>query len=173
MRIRRYYLPNAIVFITQVVYERAPVFADPQQVELLRATLRQVKALHPFGMVGYVFLPDHLHLLLQPTGQSTFSDIMRALKLNFTLQYKAQQGISGPLRFWQKGFWDHIIRDEDDFRRHLDYIHYNPVRHGLVTRPEDWPNSSYTAWQARNVYPPRWGWSLPDTLCTYAWDKVE
>lgn len=50
------------------------------------------------------------------------------------------------MKFWQKGFWDHVIRDEADFQRHLDYIHYNPVKHGLVQRPEDWPYSSYSAW---------------------------
>jgi putative transposase len=173
MNIRRHYIPNAIVFITQVVEYRAPVFRDPDQVHLLRKVLHQVKTHHPFVMLGYVFLPDHLHMLLRPTGSSTFSDIMHSLKRNFTAQYKRQQEINGRLRFWQKGFWDHIIRDVDDLQRHLDYIHYNPVRHGLVERPEAWLDSSYIAWQARNAYPHGWGWTLPQTLQAGGWEKAE
>ena len=162
--IRRYYVPNSVVFITQVVDRRTPVFADEQHLQLLRQVLHRVKEQYPFIMLGFVFLPDHFHLLIRPTAQSDFSTIMHSLKRNFTQQYKASVGITGSMRFWQKGFWDHIIRDDEDMRRHLDYIHYNPVRHGLVDRPELWPHSSYHEWRKRNVYPPKWGWSLPDSL---------
>jgi putative transposase len=171
--IHRYYVPDAIVFITQVVAHRTPVFGDADHVRLLRDVLRQVKAFHPFAMLAYVFLPDHFHLLLRPTATGNFSAIMHSLKRNFTQLYKECHGIAGPLQFWQKGFWDHVIRDEDDLARHLDYIHYNPARHGLAARPEDWPDSSYPVWQARNVYPPCWGWSLPETLAGHTWEQVE
>jgi len=162
--IRRYYLPGSIVFITQVVARRTPIFGNVEHLDLLRQTLRRVKEIHPFTMLGFVFLPDHFHLLIQPTGQNNFSTIMHSLKRNFTQQYKASLGITAPMQFWQKGFWDHVIRDEGDLQRHLDYIHYNPVHHGLVERPEKWPHSSYHEWRKRNAYPERWGWSLPDSL---------
>lgn len=146
MNKRRYYIPNPIVFITQVVDRRMPVFAHPPFVEQLRTTLRKVQELHPFHILGYVFLPDHLHLLIRPTGESNFSQIMHSCKRNFTLDYKKLIGVSGRMKFWQKGFWDHIIRDAHDFERHLDYIHYNPMRHSFVDKPEDWPHSSYPHW---------------------------
>jgi len=164
MNIRRYYVPDSIVFITQVVDRRIPIFKDDRYVELLRSVLRQVKVLHPFRMMGYVFLPDHFHLSIQPTGESNFSQIMHSVKRNFTIAYKRETGLDGPMRFWQKGFWDHIIRSPEDFEHHLDYIHYNPVHHGLVARPEDWSHSSFLMWKERNVYPEKWGWSLPDSV---------
>jgi putative transposase len=125
MNFRRYHTPDSVAFITQVVRERARIFEDQQAVDLLRSILRQVKALHPFSMLGYVFLPDHLHLLLKPTGGTTFSQVMHSLKPNFTKAYKRMHGITGSVRLWQPRFWDHVIRNEIDLTRHLDYIHYN------------------------------------------------
>ena len=173
MSIRRYYVPNAIVFITQVVDRRTAIFQQPAFVDLLRTTLRNVKERHPFTMLGYVFLPDHFHLLIRPTGESNFSDIMQSLKRNFTINYKKLIGIDGHMKFWQKGFWDHVIRNEDDLQRHLDYIHYNPVRHQLAHQPEAWPHSSYANWQQANAYPVRWGWSLPTSITEYDWQESE
>lgn len=164
MDYRRYYIPNAIVFITQVVNDRATTFVDPACVTLLRSILHTTQTKRPFQMIGYVFLPDHFHLLIKPTCEVTHSQIMHSLKLNFTLAYKRHCGIDGPFRFWQQRYWDHIIRNESDFQRHLDYIHYNPVKHGYVSRPEKWVDSSYVEWQRRGAYPEQWGWKLPDTL---------
>ncbi|MGD1996805.1 MAG: transposase [Anaerolineae bacterium] len=164
MNFHRYYVPGAIVFITQVVQHREPVFQNRDCLELLLVTLRRVKTLHPFSMLGYVFLPDHFHLLIKPTGKSNFSQIMHSLKPNFTKAYKRMMGITGPVKFWQKRFWDHIIRDEAELRRTLDYVHYNPVKHGLATRPEDWKHSSFSVWRERGAYPDGWGWSAPQSL---------
>ena len=164
MNIRRYYVPDAIMFITQVVKDRKPVFSDDEHVELLRETMRRAKKLHPFMMLGYVFLPDHFHLLIKPTGESNFSQIMHSLKPSFTKSYKRVVGISHSLQFWQKRFWDHVIRDEGDLELHLDYIHYNPVKHHLVSKPEDWRHSSFLEWKERGAYPDEWGWSEPRSL---------
>lgn len=173
MSIRRYYIPNAIIFITQIVDRRLPIFAQVTFVELLRQNLHETQTHHPFAMIGYSFLPDHFHIMIRPTGTSSFSDMMHSLKPNFTKAYKAQVGISGSMKFWQKGFWDHLIRDERDFERHLDYIHYNPVKHGLVTKPEDWPHSSFASWKQKGVYPERWGWALPQSLSECDWAEAE
>jgi putative transposase len=161
MNFHRYYIPGAAVFITQVVQDRRPVFRSPQMVELLRSTLRTVKELHPFTMLAYVFLPDHFHILIQPTGESNFSQIMHSLKPNFTKAYKGFTGRTESLKFWQKRFWDHIIRDERDLENHLHYIHYNPVKHGLVADPRDWPDSSYREWEKRGLYPEVLIWDEP------------
>ena len=173
MNFRRYYIPNAIVFITQVVEARRPVFADAAHVALLRSILRNVKALHPFEMLGNVFLPDHVHLMIRPTGTSDFSQIMHSLKPNYTKEYKRLTNAPDVLKFWQKRFWDHVVRDETDLQRHLDYIHYNPVKHGMVSHPEDWPDSSFAAWKERGAYDERWGWTEPQTLSGYGWGSSE
>ena len=164
MKYLRYYVPHSIVFITQVVHDRQPLFGDPAAVALLRTLLHTAQEKYPFSMVGYVFLPDHLHMLIKPEPGVTHSEIMHSLKPNFTKVYKQARSIVGPEHFWQRRYWDHIVRDEDDFGRHLDYIHYNPVKHGYVTRPEEWLDSSYCHWRQRGAYPAQWGWSLPDTL---------
>lgn len=172
-RIHRYYVPDAIVFVTQVVHRRIPVFGQPHFVELLRQNLYETKRHHPFAMIGFCFLPEHFHLMIRPTGASDFSAIMHSLKPNFTKDYKGMIGISGSMKFWQKGFWDHVIRDEGDFQRHLDYIHYNPVKHGLVQRPEDWAYSSFVTWQTQGFYPEQWGWLPPASIQDYDWDVSE
>ncbi len=84
MNFHRYYIPGSAVFITQVVQDREPVFREHQYLNPLCETLRKVKELHPFTMLGYVFLFDHFHILIQPTGKSNFSAIMHSLKPNFT-----------------------------------------------------------------------------------------
>jgi len=160
MNFRRYYIPGSAVFITQVVQDREPVFCNPQNLTLLREILHNVKQLHPFTMLGYTFLPDHFHVTIQPTGESNFSDIMHSLKSNFTREYKKRLGLSPSqsMKFWQKRFWDHVIRDDRDFENHLHYIHFNPVKHGLVKDPHDWRDSSYLDWGKRGLYPPAFNW---------------
>lgn len=165
MNFRRYYILGSAVFLTQVVEGREPVFGDVVQVELLLETLRNVKKIHPFNMLGYVFLYDHFHLLIQATGDN-FSEIMHSLKPNFTKAYKQRLGLSSTssMKFWQKRFWDHVIRDDHDFENHLHYIHFNPVKHGYVTDPRTWKHSSYIEWEKRGLYPPAFEWDEPKNI---------
>jgi putative transposase len=144
----------------QVVQYREPVFRDPKVVMLFREILHNVNELHPFSMLGYVFLPDHFHVTFQPLGKSNFSDIMHSLKPNFTKEYKKLIDLapSQSLKFWQKRFWDHVIRDDRDFENHLHYIHCNPVKHGYVSDPRDWKDSSYIEWEKRGLYPSDFRW---------------
>ncbi len=164
MNIRRYYVPNSIVFITQVVEGRIPIFADNAHMALLLTIIRVAHDRYPFKMLGYIFLPDHFHLLIKLEPNITHSQIMHSIKPNFTKAYKQTLGVAGPMRFWQRRYWDHVIRDDEDFECHLHYIHYNPVKHGLVAKPEDWAHSSYRYWQEKDAYPERWGWVLPAEL---------
>lgn len=163
MNFRRYYILGSAVFITQVVQDRKPVFRDPQSMRLLHDILHNVQQLHPFTMLGYSFLFEHCHMIIQPTGNSNFSDIMHSLKPNFTKEYKKLVGLdsSQSLKLWQKRFWDHVIRDDRDFENHLHYIHYNPVKYGLVKDPPDWKESSYLEWEKRGLYPPKFRWEEP------------
>ena len=166
MNFRRYYMPGSAVFITQVVRDRKPVFRDTKNLNLLREILYNVKQLHPFTMLGYVFLPDHFHLIVQPIDRSNFSDILHSLKPNFTKEYKKLLGLSSSesMKFWQKRFWDHVIRDDRDFENHLHYIHYNPVKHGYVRDPWDWQDGSYIEWEKRGLYPPAFIWEEPNNV---------
>ncbi len=158
---RRFHLPNAIYFITAVTRERRLTFQDEICMNALYDAMRYVRTLHPFHMLAYVALWDHIHLLLQPRADTTISQIMHSIKRGTTFRVKGLTTPEGPLRLWQDRFWDHVIRSQEDLNRHMDYIHYNPVKHGYVIRPEDWPRSSYPVWLARGYYEPGWGRGEP------------
>ena len=162
MNIRRYYYPGQIVFITQVLKDRLPVFDNPEMVALLFNILKNVNSLHPFSLLAYVILPDHFHILIRPSGQSNFSQIMHSLKSNFTYQYKQRMNITGSVNVWQKRFWDHIIRDETDLENHIHYIHFNPIKHGYVNNINDWQQSSVIEWVKRGLYDKTTNWQEPN-----------
>lgn len=164
MNIRRYYYPNQIVFITQIVKDRKPIFFNDSSINLLKETLKNVKTHYPFSMIAYVYLPDHFHLLIRPVGQVNFSQIMHSLKSNFTRQYKNQQRMKDNVNFWQKRFWDHVIRNEVDLENHIHYIHYNPVKHGYVNEMRTWNHSSFITWQKRGLYEKNEKWVEPQNL---------
>jgi putative transposase len=89
---------------------------------------------------------------------------MQSIKRNFTLNYKSELHITASLSLWQERFWDHVIRDADDLWHHFVYVHYNPVKHGLVDRPEDWPHSSFHFWLEQDYYDLGWGYAEPDHI---------
>jgi putative transposase len=161
---RRYYVPNAIVFVVAVTKDRRRVFGDTKHAELLLQVLRDVRQYRPFSLLAHSIIPDHVNLLLKPTGESNFSQIMHSVERSLTLRYKKIHGITGSLSLWQRGFWDHVIRDEEDLRRHFDYVHYNPVKHRLVTRPEDYAYSSYGYWLEKGYYEVGWGYAEPESI---------
>ena len=162
---RRFYCPGGTYFLTVVPYQRQPLFTDPNHVELLRYAFRYAKARRPFQVVAIVVLPDHLHCLWQlPDGDSDFSNRWRIIKTAFSRYIPTSLQHDGSKTVWQPRYWDHLIRDEDDFRRHLDYIHYNPVKHGLVAVPLEWPFSSFPRFVKEGWYDQAWGTKEPDDL---------
>jgi putative transposase len=163
-KIRRLYVPNAVYFITCVTLERRPVFASEPDLELLRETMRKVKAIHPFEMRAYAFMHDHFHLQIYVPETTDITKIMHSIQRNFTLNYKKTHSLTGEVRIWQRGFWDHVIHDESDFANHFHYIHYNPVKHGYVSRPEDYPHTSYLEYVQRGWYEIGWGHTEPPPL---------
>ena len=156
---RRYYIPNAMVFITVVTRDRTPYLGSQDNLDLFWDTLREVKAIHPFRLLAYVVLPEHFHWLMRVDCNDTgnFSPILHSVKRNYTRNFKKAHHITTPMSLWQPRFWDHVIRDEDDLQRHFDYIHWNPVKHGLVARPQDWAQSTYRHWLEHGYYEPGWG----------------
>jgi len=156
MRYRRLRIAGATYFFTLVTRGRAPFLADPSNIALLLQCFEHVGRGHPFEMVAYVVLHDHVHTLWQlPEGDDNYSTRWRLIKERFTREYGKLS--AAPQRVWQNRFWEHVIRDERDFLEHLDYIHFNPVQHGYVAAPIDWPHSSFKNWIARGHYEPRWG----------------
>ena len=160
---RRVRVPGGCYFFTLVTRNRAPVFQGSAEVEALRAALRRVIAARPFRIHAMVVLPDHLHCIWQlPRGDADFSGRWREIKKSVSRQL-LRPGQT-PATLWQPRFWEHLLRDEDDWRRHLDYIHYNPVKHGLAESPWAWPWSSFRHCVTLGWYEPDWGASEPGAI---------
>jgi putative transposase len=156
---RRFYLPDAIVFVTCVTKNRYPYLKSRKDVNLFLMTLAKVNEIKPIKLLAYVILPDHFHWLMKVDDSSgNFSKIMHSVKRNFTQNYKRAHNIQISISIWQRGFWDHVIRDENDLERHFDYIHWNPVKHGYIVKPEEWPYSTYGDWVSSGYYEYGWGW---------------
>jgi len=172
---RRVLAPGGCFFFTVVTHGRRPILTSGLARECLHTAWTAVRQRHPFTLDAIVVLPDHLHCVWSlPEGDADFSSRWRMLKGLFTREYLARGGESaspGASRqrkreatVWQRRFWEHAIRDVDDLRRHLDYIHFNPVKHGYVRRPLDWEWSTFRRQVERGWYDPEWGTVEPDHL---------
>lgn len=160
---RRVKIDGATYFFTVNLLERRANALLVQEIDTLREVVRQVKAKHPFHIDGWVVLPDHLHALWTlPPGDNDYSLRWRLIKSGFSRALPRTEHISqirqaaGERGIWQRHFWEHWIRDATDYRQHLDYIHLNPLKHGLVAKVKDWPYSSFHRHVAAGVYPADW-----------------
>ena len=142
--VRRYYLENAEYFITVVTKNRRRLFINRENVEILKKSFREAKERFPFFMRAFVFLPDHLHVLIQPKSKpEDVSAIVGITKRTFTQSICKLLPNLKEKKLWQARFHDHIIRDEKDFKNHVDYLHFNPVQHGWARKPEDFHFSTF------------------------------
>jgi putative transposase len=149
--LRRYDSFGKPVFVTNVTYNRAPILADNE--DLFWRGMENAKIKYPFDLIAWAIMPEHFHLLIAP-GDIPISKIMHDFKLSFSAYYRNRNNmISG--KIWQLRFWDHIIRDQDDLNRHIDYIHYNPVKHDIAKKPFDYPHTSIHEY--REYYQDDWG----------------
>ena len=162
----RTHLAGGCYFFTVVTLNRAQIFIDEERVEVLRQSIRKVKAASPFEIDAIVILPEHLHCIWRlPEGDADYSSRWREIKKATSHQISTAINARNERNVWQRRFWEHTIRDEQDWRTHLDYIHYNPVKHGLVSSPADWPWSSFGRAVAKGWYEASWGKSEPATVC--------
>ena len=129
----------------------------------LRHAVRRARALAPFRIDAWVVLPDHMHAVWTlPEDDDDFPRRWRVIKDLFSRRLNPDETLSrsralqGERGIWQRRYWEHAIRDERDFGAHMDYVHFNPVRHGFVSHPADWPYSSFRACVAEGLYPPDW-----------------
>ncbi|GMR20536.1 MAG: transposase [Gammaproteobacteria bacterium] len=165
---RRARTPGACYFFTVVTYRRQGILTLPGSRQALRRAIHDTRTHHPFEINAWVLLPDHLHCIWTlPENDHDFSRRWGLIKAQFSKAMKSQLHIEqwlNPSRrkkrestIWQHRFWEHQIRDEQDYRNHMDYIHYNPVKHGLVTQTKDWPYSTFHRYVQKGSYPVDWG----------------
>lgn len=158
---------GTLFFFTIVSMGRRPIFTTPLARRLLREAIIRTQEERPWVMDGFVLLPEHIHTIWRlPEGDCEYSVRLAALKKRFTCSFLAAGGVessvlSGQLHHrrrgvWQPRFWEHTIRDAKDFKMHMDYIHINPVKHGLVRHPADWPYSSFHRYVKSGWYEPDW-----------------
>jgi REP-associated tyrosine transposase len=168
---RRVWCPGGTYFFTVTLLERHHNDLLVRHIDALRHAVACVRARHPFTIHGWVVLPDHLHCVIElPSGDANYAMRWALIKQRFSKaipateprnearQRRAERGI------WQRRYWEHLIRDERDYAAHMDYVHFNPVKHGLVSRVQDWPHSTFRRLVRMGVYPLEWGLGRGDLL---------
>jgi putative transposase len=168
---RRFYQPGGSYFFTVVTYNRMPILTVSENLSRLQQSFEHVMNHHDFTIEAMVVLPDHLHCIWQlPPGDSDFSTRWRLIKRFFSIKKDKQVTERGEKNIWQRRFWEHFLRDEEDWRRHMDYIHYNPVKHGYVQNPADWPHSSFHKALHEGLYPVGWGTKESSFISDMDWE---
>jgi putative transposase len=163
-------LTGSTYFFTVVTHRRRPLFSNPAIRSTLAQAIRFVRDIRPFSIDAWILLPDHMHCIWTlPEGDADYSTrwatIKRYVSSNSarTLHDAALSTSSRQKKrestIWQRRFWEHQIRNEDDFERHMDYIHFNPVKHGYVQQVMDWPHSTFHRYVREGVYAQDWGGS--------------
>jgi putative transposase len=166
MQYRRAYVPGGSYFFTVVTEQRRRLFADVSNVMLLRQAIRTVMRNRPFTIDAIVVLPDHIHCIWSlPPGDADFATRWRLIKTWFTKHLLLREHIRPNTAriqkcrqaVWQHRYWEHLLRDEADYQCHVDYIHYNPVKHGYVSQPLKWPYTSLRRYVKQGVLAADWG----------------
>jgi putative transposase len=176
---RRSYIPGGTFFFTVVTYNRQPILTSSVSRKLLREAWKTIQTKYPFELVACCLLPNHLHCIWTlPEQDSDYSIRWRGIKGLFSKSYKKEMNIHPNLSaskmkkreagIWQRRFWEHTIFKQEDFNLHVDYIHYNPVKHGLVNRACDWPWSTFHRFRKEGVYDVDWG-----TVLSYNYPKIK
>jgi putative transposase len=154
-------------FFTLVAFRRRTILCDDAIRSSLRSAFDRTRLRRPFSIDAIVLMPDHLHCIWTlPDGDTDISTRWAQIKHHVSFSCRDQyddilptesRRRRGESAIWQRRFWEHQIRDDDDMTRHVDYIHYNPVRHGHVTSAAQWPYSSFGRFVKNGIYPPDWG----------------
>jgi len=158
-------------FFTVVTYKRQQFLTDEPFRSILRDSIETTRNQHPFTINSWVLLPDHLHCIWTlPDNDHNFSKHWGIIKARFSKHAKAflhnNKWITSSKQkhrestIWQRRFWEHQIRNEYDYQNHMDYIHYNPVKHKLVDRVADWPYSTFHRYAQQGIYPKDWGGNI-------------
>ena len=168
VRYRRNFVSGGTHFFTVTLADRRCALLT-DRIDALGNALRQCRARHPFETIAIVVLPEHLHCVWSlPDGDADYPIRWSLIKRVFSRKqfHEGPTDARAGKRVWQPRFWEHTIRDETDLQRHVDYIHFNPVKHGCATRPVDWPHSSFHRYV-------RLGWLTDDWASDEDNEKVD
>ena len=167
----RAWLPGGTFFFTVNLLQRQGNELLTRHIDVLRRVVRDVKRRHPFVVHGWVVLPEHLHCVIElPPDDVDFALRWRLIKMDFskamplTERRNASRLKRGERGIWLRQYWEHRIRDEADFRAHMDYVHINPVKHGLVKRVADWPHSTFHRLVKSGMYPADWAGGFEESV---------
>ncbi|MFC1780337.1 transposase [Patescibacteria group bacterium] len=152
----RLFIDNSQYFLTFNTYKRKNLLVWKTIPKLLLDSIDFLCEDLYLKKIAFVILSDHIHLLLECKNSKNISSFLRRFKSYSSNKIKELTGTDGFI--WQRGTFDHVINDEDDYWNHLEYIHYNPVKHGYTTKPEDWEYSSYLKFVKKGYFDIGWGW---------------
>ena len=159
---RRNRVPGGTYFFTVNLYDRSTDLLVTQ-IGALRSATRRISAKSPFHIDAWVVLPDHMHCIWTlPEGDTDYSGRWWAIKSTFSRSLPATEHRSssmigrGERGIWQARYWEHTIRDDRDYAAHMDYTHFNPVKHGHAQNAADWPYSTFHPCVAKGLYPASW-----------------
>jgi putative transposase len=164
---RRHHIPSGTYFFTVNLQNRSlSLLID--HINLLRFAFLHTQQNMPFKIIAIVIMPDHLHTIWQlPEGDNDYSRRWQLIKSKFTQQVRKekhfQKNKKGEYGIWQRRFWEHTIKNENDLNRHIDYIHFNPVKHGYVKTVKEWKYSSFSKYVKNDVLPLNWGGDYQET----------
>lgn len=161
---RRVFQPGATWFFTAAAARRRPLLTDPRVISAFGIAMREVREMLPFSMPAWVILPDHLHVIWTlPQGDTDYPRRWSIIKRRTSqlaglppMARACSMVVRRESGLWQRRYWEHLIRDANDLRRHVDYIHFNPVKHGHVDAAVSWPYSSFARHLRAGIYPPDW-----------------
>jgi putative transposase len=170
---KRVFSRGGTYFFTVVTYRRIPIFINDSRVNYFKKCIKDTMRRYPFKVEAMVVLPDHIHTIWTlPEKDDDFSTRWMLIKKRFSIHHadiikspvsesrlkKREYGI------WQRRFWEHLIRNDEDYALHCDYIHYNPIKHGLVDSPGLWKYSSFNQFVKNGYYPYNWGTVEPEKI---------
>lgn len=157
-KLRHWDIPGTVRFVTFSCYLRRPYLEQPNAKQLLVEEIDRARSKHQFKIVGYVLMPEHVHLVLFPSDDMRLGLVIREIKSRSAKRYFAQSGVApaGVTRvFWQRRCYDHNCRSIESVREKVRYCHRNPVKRGLVESASDWEWSSYSWYRGRRDVPLR------------------
>lgn len=155
MNYKRLFIKDSYIFITIVTYKRKKILVE--NIDILRKSFLETRMKYKFDVYAIVINPDHVHMIIKPGCINEYPKIIGEIKRHFTKNVAHDQiNNNNESDIWQRRYWEHTIRDEEDLHRHLDYIHYNPIKHGYTKQAKDWEYSSFEKFVKLEYYESDW-----------------